>query len=142
MPESSIYFIIYLSNAEHDFTEAELTELLTKSRANNERDGITGMLLYKDRRFMQVLEGNERAVKTTFERIKRDSRHSEVVTLLDGKLAEREFPQWWMGFRAIDAEVARANPGFSEFLHAQWFAPDFHDDPSRAHQLLRVFRRL
>lgn len=142
MSETPIHFLVYLSTATHDFNETQLVDLLAKSRANNERDEITGMLLYKDRRFMQVLEGAEKDVRATFARIERDPRHQEIVTLLEGDLPARDFPQWWMGFKAIDSETAKAIPGFTEFLHTQWSTFDFASDPSQAHRLLRVFRRM
>jgi hypothetical protein len=91
---------------------------------------------------MQVLEGGQEDVKATFERISRDSRHQDIVILLEGDLPERDFPQWWMGFKVIDADTAKTIPGFHDFLKQNWSTFQFADDPSRAHQLLRVFRRM
>lgn len=136
------HFLIYISVATKPLTEAELVELLNKSRSNNERDGLTGMLLYKDERFMQVLEGEKAAVMATFARIKSDPRHHDVIVLLEGELAERDFPQWWMGFKTLDGEAAKSVPGFYPFLDLKFAVFDLASDPSRAHKLLRIFRRL
>ncbi len=137
-----VHFLIYVSFATGDLREPELTEILRKSRENNERDSLTGMLLYKDRRFMQVLEGEEAKVRTTYERILKDSRHRDVITLLEGELPERDFPDWSMGFKSLDDQTARSLPGFSPFLEMKFSVFDFKSDPSRAHQLLRIFRRM
>ena len=136
------FFLVYASIANHDFSSEELLELLAISRRNNEKSGITGMLLYKDRRFLQVLEGEEAAVRATYARIERDPRHRDVVLLITDAEQEREFADWSMAFHELDDETARETPGFSQFLGTELSAREFKDDPSRAHQLLRIFRRI
>lgn len=138
----SLYFLIYVSAATSPFSEEELVDLLRSSRERNTRDEITGMLLYKDGRFMQLLEGPETAVCATFHRIVRDARHRDVTVLLEGQLAQRDFADWSMGFQAVDGEAATKIPGFTPFLDAKFSVFEFASDPSRAHQLLRVFRRI
>lgn len=137
-----LYFLIYVSIATADVSEQQLLDLLTVSRENNTRDDITGMLLYKEGRFMQLLEGPEAAVCATYARIARDLRHRDVTILLEGPLAERDFTEWSMGFQALDDRTVRETPGFSPFLEAKFSVFDFQSDPSRAHQLLRIFRRM
>jgi hypothetical protein len=137
-----LYHLIYVSIASGDLSDDQLVDILQISRANNARDDISGMLLYKERRFMQLLEGPESAVCATYGRIARDVRHRDASILLEGETAERDFVDWTMGFQALDGEAARAIPGFSPFLDVQFSVFDFRSDPSRAHQLLRVFRRI
>ena len=137
-----LYFLIYVSIASDEFGTGELLELLRVSRENNTRDDITGLLLYKDRRFMQLLEGPETAVCATYGRIARDARHHDAAVLLQDEINERDFADWSMGFHNLDEEVARATPGFSRFLDAKFSVFEFASDPSRAHQLLRIFRRM
>lgn len=138
----NLYYLIYISIAHGDLAEQELVEILKVSRDNNARNDITGMLLYKERRFMQLLEGPEAAVCATYARIARDMRHHEATILLEGRTEERDFGDWTMGFRSLDGETARAIPGFSPFLDLKFSVFDFRSDPSRAHQLLRIFRRI
>jgi hypothetical protein len=137
-----LYFLIYVSIASDALGTEELLDILRVSRENNTRDNITGLLLYKDRRFMQLLEGPQRAVCDTYARIARDPRHRDVTVLLEKETNDRDFADWSMGFKEIDDGVARATPGFSPFLHTQFSVFDFASDPSRAHQLLRIFRRM
>ena len=136
------FFLVYASIANEDFSPEQLLELLAVSRRNNERSGITGMLLYKERRFLQVLEGEEAAVRATYARIERDPRHRDVVLLITDEEQEREFAEWSMAFQEIDDATARDTPGFSPFLGTELSAQEFKDDPSRARQLLRIFRRI
>lgn len=137
-----LYHLVYVSIADHPFRPEELIRLLERSRENNLRDEITGMLLYKDGKFMQLLEGPERAVCATYARIAKDRRHREITVLLEGRRPERDFEEWSMGFHALDAESAQTTPGFSQFLTSDLSVFEFASDPSKAHQLLRIFRRI
>jgi len=91
-------FIAYASRAADPFDHARLVELLTESRANNSRDGITGMLVYSDPDFIQILEGPDAAVRALLERIGRDPRHTDVRVLLDEPATERKYSTWSMGY--------------------------------------------
>ena len=94
--------------------EEELSSLLDQSRRNNEQCGVTGMLLYMqarfiakmDGRFIQLLEGRERAVRKIYERIQYDERHHHVMLLTTGYEQKRSFADWSMGFEAIDEHSA------------------------------------
>jgi len=54
--------ISYISKATQSMSEDDLEEILRISRENNGRLGITGMLLYGNNTFVQILEGEEKAV--------------------------------------------------------------------------------
>ena len=55
-----------------DRRKVELGHLFTEARSNNKKLGITGALLLSEDRFVQVLEGEEDAVRTLFTHIERD----------------------------------------------------------------------
>ena len=84
-----LLFIAYSSNASVPFNADSLAELLAVSRRNNERAGVTGMLLYRGGNFLQALEGPTSAVRTTFERIAQDSRHRTVAILFEEMMDEK-----------------------------------------------------
>ena len=54
-----MFYLIYVSSAIKLMHDDELLLLLEKARENNSRLGITGMLLYKEGNFMQMLEGGK-----------------------------------------------------------------------------------
>jgi hypothetical protein len=89
--------LLYTSNTNRDLSEKVLADILTASRRNNKARGITGLLLYIDGGFLQVLEGPDEDVQETFLRIKQDTRHWDTKVLLD-RQAERAFADWSMGF--------------------------------------------
>jgi hypothetical protein len=98
-----MYYIIYLSAGVNWFSEKELTDLLEISNINNSRNNITGLLLYSEGNFIQLLEGEEQDVKHAFERISKDQRHKGITIIASGTIEHRNFPEWAMGFKSIHA---------------------------------------
>ncbi len=136
-----MYFIVYVSSAAHEFRTPELLGLLDRARVNNARLGVTGMLVYKDGNFMQVLEGEEAVVRDLATRIGSDSRHRGLIRLIEGPQDQRQFPEWSMGFRDLRSPGLDAVPGFSDFLNTGLTGEEFAADPTRAQKLLLSFKR-
>lgn len=87
--------------------DAELVEaILDKSRRNNPRRGLTGILCFSDDLFIQVLEGGRDAVCTLFETIIHDKRHHQVRILSFEEIRERQFASWTMGH----VNISKVNP--------------------------------
>jgi hypothetical protein len=135
-----LFHLVYVSSATRLFTPTELIELLELSRKKNQVAGITGMLLYRDGNFMQVLEGEEADVVKTHARITGDPRHNGLITLLKGEIAQRGFGDWSMGFRNLDSPDLRDLPGYSDFLNEDWKGKPMQESPHRALMLLHTFR--
>src|ERR1700744_1435256 len=99
-----IFYLLYLSAATRWFNGEELEALLAVSQRNNRREQLTGVLLYGQNNFIQLLEGPETHVQRIFEHIKKDQRHSDVTVIASGYIRERCFPDWFMGFKAVRPE--------------------------------------
>ena len=80
-----MFSLTYTSSALTPFSPRELRALLETCIENNRRRDVTGMLLYKDGDFMQVLEGVEATVVAVHDTIACDPRHRGLVTLLQGE---------------------------------------------------------
>jgi len=119
---------------------AELRDLLQESRLNNERDGITGMLLYKGGTFIQVIEGPDEAIADLYARVRKDPRHTRIIKLLEGTTEERMFPNWSMGFRNADKLSEEDRPVVTSFLDDSSLPEQFADKPPKALKLLLSFR--
>lgn len=76
--------------------------LFTQARAANAARSITGVLLLTAASFVQVLEGDEAAVRTVFDKIKVDRRHDQVRLLQAGPVTGRLFDRWAMARIAGD----------------------------------------
>lgn len=92
-----IYRKIYVSTATAGVGLTDLRQILDASRRNNTQRGITGLLLFHEGQFFQVLEGNETAVRRCYDLIARDPRHTDVRPVTAGPVQARAFPNWSMG---------------------------------------------
>jgi hypothetical protein len=97
-----IFQLCYTSAATRDMEREDLVELLKISRSKNQEVGITGLLLYTANRFVQLLEGDEQAVRETYGRILADNRHRDIAMVFEQTVEERDCPDWSMGFQALE----------------------------------------
>lgn len=108
--------IMYVSTSAYPMGVQELDALLLRARAKNTSADITGLLLYKDEQFMQVMEGPDDAVRGLFENISADERHHDVRRLAEKQTVRRQFSQWSMGFRRLDEPQPDVIPGYDDFF--------------------------
>lgn len=129
----------YLSSTPALLSSETVAEILIKSRFNNQRSGITGLLVYRDGSVLQFLEGEPDAVHRLFDRISADPRHRQVIRLYEKKIEQREFPEWTMGFTEFpNDDSLRYLEGYSEVLDRDFDLSRVTSDS--AQKLLRVFR--
>lgn len=131
--------LIYCSAAREPFTPQILGQLLHKARSYNAQHDITGILLYTDGSFFQVLEGEEAPVDALFGNISRDARHSQVTLIIREPIRRRAFANWTMGYAEMTAAEVNAIAGANDFFtHEQSYA---HLDHSRARKMLAAFKQ-
>ncbi|MFC6223337.1 BLUF domain-containing protein [Hymenobacter artigasi] len=106
--DTNVYQLLYRSRATYRPSEAQLREMLALARLHNSRKNITGLLLYSEGIFVQVIEGPEAEIRELYARIQCDSRHTQVETVSEGLLPRRQFAEWSMDFDLAEApEVER-----------------------------------
>lgn len=138
-------FIAYVSQAERPFSRDDLEGLLRHSRARNEKDGVTGCLVYRfneDFRrgnFIQVLEGPDAAIDDVWRRISNDTRHHTVVVIDEGPIDDRMFSNWSMGFKNVDADDLTGVAGFADLGSDAFWQRASDGELSNGLQLLRSF---
>jgi Sensors of blue-light using FAD len=96
---------LYISTAP-TLPREEVESILATSARNNPERGITGLLLFNGRNFLQLLEGEESEVAGLMERITQDPRHSGVSVLDRRAIAERACPDWAMKRVMIAESIA------------------------------------
>lgn len=92
-----MFRLCYISSSRVAVEASLIDDIMAVSRPNNRAAGLTGLLVAGQRRFLQLLEGEERAVRDMFQRIKRDPRHFACVILDERPVATRQFADWDMG---------------------------------------------
>jgi len=113
---SNLIHLIYVSTAMQKFSDEDLLQLLDQARAKNERLGLTGMLLYNEHNFFQVLEGEPAVVDELFHTISQDERHMKTVTIIREPIAKRSFGEWTMGFAAVTSADLQHLTGLNDFF--------------------------
>jgi len=124
-------YIVYISSASHLMNSDELLDILQVSRQNNTQRGLTGMLLYSEGTFIQLLEGDEEGLRLTYDSIENDGRHKNIIKMVEGKNEQRIFPEWSMGFKSASAAELQEFQGYidpnrPEFLKNIGSAPIIH----------------
>ena len=88
----------YMSEAVSDFSFLGLMRLLASARAFNKKHGVTGILLYDNQQFGQIIEGERADVMKAWKRIQEDKRHHRIELLEIREIAERSYPNWLLRF--------------------------------------------
>lgn len=135
-----VSFILYGSIANAPFSDQELLALLDGARSFNRQHQLTGMLLYKNGAFLQLLEGPIGELEALYARIEKDPRHRSVSIILCGE-AERQFENWSMAFENLtNWRSPRIFQSASDLLSAPFDPIYFGANPSQAQQFILAFR--
>ena len=105
----SVHFLLYVSRSLLRLPQqsGEVDRIVAVARRENARLGVTGALVFTRAHFAQVLEGDEQAVGTLMERIRKDRRHDGVRVVSKGMRDSRLFPQWSMAYSGGSLYVDR-----------------------------------
>lgn len=134
-----LIMLSYTSIASHLMTHEELIQLLHQAHENNHKRGITGMLLYMEGCFFQVLEGDRAELEALYVKISQDKRHHHVIKLLEESIPTRGFDAWSMGYRHVTREELAQEVGLTDFLDKEESGFDgMHSEHAR--QLISAFR--
>jgi len=105
----------YLSEAISDMSFLGLMRLLESARAFNQQNGISGILLYDNQQFGQIIEGERASVMKAWKRIQEDKRHHRIELLEIREISERSFPEWLLRFYGGEA-LTRDYPALAEMV--------------------------
>lgn len=93
-----MHMICYISDYIKDVSQVEgvLKDIIAKAQNNNREKGITGALLFHNKKFVQVIEGQEQHLRDLMARIEKDPRHANTYVLIDTPVETRGFSNWNM----------------------------------------------
>lgn len=132
--------LIYLSDLAAT-SELVLASIVASAVRNNQKNDVTGMLLYADGNFLQVIEGEAEQVQATFQRISRDPRHRNVTVLLEEPLTQRQFAHWSMGYKQLSEQELRAFPQYAPFFKFGRHVDALRPSPGDALDMLQMFSK-
>jgi hypothetical protein len=116
--QPNLLHCVYCSaSTKKTFSSAELESLLEDCRLNNSNADVTGILLYQNGSFFQVLEGEQATVEALFQKISLDKRHHQTKKIIFEPIRTRSFGAWTMGFPKITSKELATIPGLNDFFH-------------------------
>ena len=93
--------LVYVSNRKANCNQEEIDKILESCKKNNPPLNITGVLLYSDQKFIQLVEGEYKVINDLYDKIKTDARHDQTRLISMGPIQAKAFPSWHMGARKI-----------------------------------------
>ncbi len=130
------YQLMYSSAASQPMGAADLEQILVDAREGNARRGITGVLVYADGVFVQILEGEQAAVRSVMERIARDDRHRRVKVFQQREVEARAFGEWSMAYLAPDRAALAAWAGLEAAASIERVLEHVHRDADRVPRVM------
>ncbi len=103
--------IIYISRSTFESSdganiiEPNVARILAKSRINNRKNGLVGVLYFGNSVFFQCLEGEEEAVNALLVKLEADNRHKDLKVISKNYINQLSFGGWAMKFAPLDKEI-------------------------------------
>lgn len=94
--------LLYISTVSRDLDVSSIKSILKHAVESNIRSHISGFLLFSNNNFIQLLEGDEQVVTSTYQRIITDSRHDNIIVLLREQISQRNFYGYQSAFKSFD----------------------------------------
>lgn len=97
--------------------DPSVARILAKSRSNNRKRGLVGVLYFGDGCFFQCLEGKGNEVDALYEILLKDKRHKDLKVLSRKTITRPSFSEWSMKYIALDTEIKQlmAKNGYEKF---------------------------
>ena len=113
-----VFQLIYTCALRDHVGVSELDKIAEVSRIRNMTTGVTGIIFCKDGSVLQVLEGEKTIIENLYEKISKDARISNPLVLIRREVPKREFPNWSMGYKNADEDLASFELTISSFRQA------------------------
>lgn len=140
--KESLYRLVYTSARSSNCDESNIQKILQSSRQNNPALGITGLLIYTENRFLQIIEGPLDNVMNLYEKIEKDSRHAGSNLRYCEPTLTRHFSDWNMAEKNISiselkykAEISMEN----QQIYKSLIDGDLHSYKDDGIRVLKAF---
>lgn len=139
---SALYRLVYTSARSKSCDDAEIEKILEASRRNNKPLGVTGMLIYTQDRFLQVLEGEYDKVMSLYHKIEKDRRHGGTNMRFCEEVSTRYFLDWDMASKKMyvaDIEYKSSISESKKELYRSMMNGDIHSYKDEGMRVLKTF---
>ena len=130
------YQIMYSSQAIKHMTMHALEVILEDARTGNQARNVTGVLVYVDGVFFQIIEGDKDIVRKLMASIASDSRHQSVTVFYEAEVDVRAFESWSMAYLSPTAEQMSTWLGLPGTATVEELLASVNRDPHRVPRTL------
>lgn len=109
------YAISYVSTAHKDLREEGVINIMKETDVNNKSRNITGILLFNERNFFQLLEGEKKIIQDLYLKISEDTRHHDIIQFLEIPVTRPSFDGYMTDFITDDKKYDRSK--LEHYLH-------------------------
>lgn len=105
--------ILFTCVASKHFSVEELQAIVNELAIRNKTYGITGCLVYNNREFFQILEGEKETLLALMDSVKDDTRHGNIHIIWNGDIKRRAYKNWGLSKSMspnIDVKILYSEP--------------------------------
>ena len=92
------YAISYVSTANLELRDQAISDIMAKTNEFNKSRDISGILLYNERSFFQLIEGEQNIIEDLYRKIAEDSRHHDIIKFLEKPVSRPPFDGYMTDF--------------------------------------------
>lgn len=96
--EHIILRLTYISRYNNHNENGEVTRILAQAQQNNERNGITGALIFNHNYFLQSIEGARPMINELLRKLVKDDRHFSLQIIECCEIEQRRWNKWSMKY--------------------------------------------
>ena len=115
--------LIYYSRASKEMTEKEINEILATAHERNKDLCVSGILIYYNGYFVQLLEGNRVPVNQIFQCISNDERNENVTVMSVREIVHKSYKGWDMAYMG-GSEMRSVKNSQEDFMPELYSAMD------------------
>lgn len=110
--------ITYVSTANISLKNSDIKDLMDFVRRRNNELGVTGVLLYSEGNFFQIMEGKKELIQQVFKKILVDARHYDIIKIFEKNSENTSFSKYHSSF-AVASEKFNHNSELQRFLEKE-----------------------
>lgn len=111
-----LFQLVSVSQADETLSYRDLEAFLDAAIQRNTANGVTGLLVYRDGRFLQILEGAQDDVLEAIGESIKEPQHTRVKVVAERPTGDRLFPFWAMAYQDGDLESSPCAPLFERLF--------------------------
>ncbi len=116
----------------------DLEAILVDAREGNARRSVTGVLVYVEGVFLQILEGEKETVLGLLRSIGNDSRHSELTVFHEVEVDAPMFGNWRMAYLSATQEQMAVWAGLDGTASIESILSEIGREPDRVSRVAKT----